>query len=116
MDSKRYLRLEKRAYLPSEDYGQEKTKMLGTDGEQFLDTIAHNIDIDPKQPHFQRKVEYSGFSPDTLRKLKRLLEDRGQCFLEDLDKQLAEEKSKTDVRHHSKVGIGVYYFQTESDV
>ncbi len=110
------LRLLQRAYLPRQSEA-EKLEVLGTDVGGLIDTIAHNLDSEPHEARFQRKVYYDNMPEEALPELRELSAKHGQALLETLDKWMAKhdrDATPTAAGTGRKcAGIGVFYFEDD---
>ncbi len=112
------IKLIKKAYIPSNNV-DEKIRILGTDVRDLINTIDHNIFIDPQEPYFQRKVSYNAIGKEALPFLRKKLNNRSQSCLEDLNQLLANYDSDTNPKIIKKgtqrIGVGIYYFEEKND-
>ena len=108
------LRLHAQAYVP-ESSKADKLHILGTDVGLLISTIDHNLNPDPIDPLFQRKVAYDNLPDEILPVFRKLSAKRAQNLLEKLDRWLAQ--SDRDVtptvkgKGRNRAGLGVYYFE-----
>ena len=108
------LRLLAQAYVP-ESSKADKLHILGTDVGLLISTIDHNLNPDPIDPLFQRKVAYDNLPDEILPEFRKLSAKRAQNLLEKLDRWLAQ--SDRDVtptikgKGRNRAGLGVYYFE-----
>jgi len=107
------IRLLERSYIPKT--GEiDKIGILGVDASDLIATIDHNI-RHPDIPFFQRKVCYDHLPLEVLPELKKKAADRGQAFLESMDRWMSarDRDVNPDVpgTGRSRAGIGIYYFQ-----
>jgi len=106
-----------RGYVPRGSTA-DKLSMLGTDVADLIDTIDHNIDRDPDQPRFQRKVQYDGIPVDLLPTFRRWSATFSQALLEKLDRWLAARDAAGSPigpdMPRARVGVGIYYFEQSS--
>jgi len=114
VDPKKRVRLVSDAFIPTVQEAT-KLKILGTDVELLISTIAYNIDPDTPQPFFQRKVYYDNLPQEVLADLRRMSGLSAQKLLDNLDRYFAI--NDRDVNPELKgtgrnvAGIGVYYFE-----
>ncbi len=110
------VRLVQRAYVPQLDIS-EKLKILGSDVSDLINTIDHNINDTPTA-HFQRKVCYNAIPQQLLPELKLRLADIAQQSLEQMNTLMCEHDSdcnKSLAKGDRRAGIGIYYFENETD-
>jgi hypothetical protein len=100
------------AYMPM-DTPLERLEILGTDANELISTIAHNISAQPSERVFQRKVSFSGLSDTDLEDFRRFSDAKSQSLLEAYDAWLADrvgQHTETDSRDEShSVSVGIYF-------
>lgn len=78
-------------------------------------TLAHNIDQERKGPsRFERMASNTNVSAKHVKAFHRMIEERGQEFLEDVDEWLSGHEVRPDTEKPEKavsLGVGVYLFQ-----
>jgi hypothetical protein len=109
------IRLLDRSYIPRT--GEvDKLGILGVDTSYLISTIDHNI-RQPDAPYFQRKVCYDNLPEEVLVDLKQVASERGQAFLEYLDRWMSERDRDVNPQvggsGRVRAGIGIYYFQED---
>jgi hypothetical protein len=107
------IRLLERSYVPKT--GEiDKIGILGVDASDLIATIDHNIHH-PGTQFFQRKVCYDNLPIEVLPELKKKAADRGQTFLESLDRWMSARDRDVNPgipgTGRKRAGIGIYYFQ-----
>ncbi|MDA1195085.1 MAG: DUF6502 family protein [Planctomycetota bacterium] len=108
------VRLLRRGYLPRRGEA-ERLQILGADVAGLIGTIRRNLDAEPDDAFFQRKVFYDNLAAGALPALRALSAREGQALLERLDAFMAEH----DLDVHPdpgeaggrRAGIGLYYFE-----
>jgi hypothetical protein len=112
------VRLTDRAYLPKSDESM-KLHILGVDTAFLIDTIEHNLNVEPQSPRFQRKVLYDNLPTEALPKFRRLSSQAAQGLLEKLDKWLSSHdrdvNPKAGGTGRNTAGVGIYYFEVQHD-
>ncbi len=112
-----FVYLVRHAYIPSED-PIENIHILGTDVEELIATIDHNLTHGSDQLRFQRKVSNLNMSPKHLKSFQQLSAKEAQWLLERLDSWLTEHEldpeSETDHKP-VKVCMGIYYYENPSE-
>ena len=105
------------AYIPSDDENG-MYELLGEDVSLLISTIKHNITNKKKKPRYQRKVSYDRINVKKLDEFRELVAKENQALLVKLNKWLAKhdmnKQTPTKNEESMKVGVGVYYFETES--
>jgi len=104
------LRLTSRGYVPGGDE-VDKLKILGTDVNDLIETIDHNLCCDDEDTRFQRKVAYINFPTEHLPKFRELNAELSQNQLEQLNRWLADHDEKNYQGPVSRVGVGIYQFE-----
>lgn len=104
--------LKERAYIPMAT-PVDKINILGTDVAELIGTIGHNIEVDPAQRFFQRKVSNTSVRPDALAKFRELSNSKSQELLEEYHAWLSSHQVDTDDSHDGDgvgyVAVGIYY-------
>ena len=103
------VRLLSHAYLPSED-PVEKLSILGTDTQQFIETINHNITAKPEDLRFQRKASNHRVAVGSIPEIKQFTQRKGQAFLEEFDLYLAQHESAGE--ETVELSVSVFYHET----
>lgn len=103
------VRLLSHAYLPSDD-PVEKLSILGTDTQQLIETINHNITAKPEDLHFQRKASNHKVPVSSISKIKQFTQRKGQAFLEEVDLYLSQHEPGDE----ETVELSVSVFYNES--
>lgn len=101
------------AYMPM-GTPLERLEILGTDANELIWTIAHNISADPGGRVFQRKVSFSGLTNDDLEDFRQFSNVKSQSLLEAYDAWLADRvgqhaNSSSDDEINF-VSVGIYFF------
>lgn len=115
-----HVRLLKPYYEPvSGKQEEEKLNILGIAAGDLLETISHNIRRDAGTPSFYQQEIYERFPSERLPALRRLLARHCDQFADRSDRVLlqqlkAEDESKGGTGT-KRVGVGVYYFETDWD-
>ena len=110
------IRLIQRAYLPKTDEAS-MLDILGTDVQALISTIDHNLRSRTQESFFQRKVAYDNLPVEIVQELRRLSSSRGQTWLEELDRWLAQHDRDINPSvggsGRIRAGVGIYYFEEE---
>ena len=105
------IRLLSHAYLPSDDPA-EKLTILGTDTQQLIETINHNITSAPEDLHFQRKASNPRIPADSIPAIKQFTQRKGQAFLEEVDLYLSQHESKSEDEESVELSISLFYHES----
>ncbi len=108
----RKVRLLSHAYLPSDD-PVEKLSILGTDTQQLIETINHNITAQPEDLRFQRKASNHKVPVASIPAIKQYTQRKGQAFLEEVDLYLAQHESGDE--ETVELSVSVFYHESAPD-
>ena len=112
VDDKANVRLLSHAYLPSDDPA-EKLAILGTDTQQLIETINHNITASPKDRHFQRKASNPRIAMKSIPAIRQFTQRKGQAFLEEVDLYLSQHESDDD--DAIELSVSLFYHESTPD-
>ena len=103
--------LTQRAYIPMQT-APDLLDILGTDVAELISTISHNINAEPEERRFQRKVSSALLRVDAVAEFLELVRTRSQQLLEEYDAWIAlhetgKDKNLTDAATY--VAVGIYY-------
>ncbi|MEK7322953.1 MAG: DUF6502 family protein [Pseudomonadota bacterium] len=108
------VKLLRRAYIPGGDEA-EKLPILGADVRDLISTIDHNLSMPPAEAWLQRAVVYDNLPEEYVRRLRLLVTQDGQDFLERWDKELARHdrdvNPSAEGSGRMRAVIGVYYLE-----
>jgi len=105
--------LVRNAYVPGSD-PEEIIRILGTDTNELINTIDHNLTADDASRWFQRKVSNPRVPTDALPAFKEFSRKRSQALLEELDTWHSQNKADDDTDTHY-VSLSVYYYEQDSE-
>ena len=108
----RKVRLLSHAYLPSDD-PTEKLSILGTDTQQLIETINHNITAAPEDLYFQRKASNHKVAVSSMPAIKQFIQRKGQAFLEEVDLYFSQHESEDE--ESVELSVSVYYHESTPD-
>lgn len=108
------IRLLSHAYLPSDD-PTEKLTILGTDTQQLIETINHNITSAPEDLRFQRKASNPRIPVDSIPAIKQFTQRKGQTFLEEVDLYLSQHESKSEDEETVELSVSLFYHESTPD-
>jgi len=103
--------LKERAYIPMST-PVDKINILGTDVAELIGTIGHNIEVDPTQRFFQRKVSNTAVTPEAMEKFRELSNLKSQQLLEEYHTWLSSNEVDADSEDSDRIGyvaVGIYY-------
>ncbi len=103
--------LKERAYIPMST-PVDKINILGTDVAELIGTIGHNLEVDPSQRFFQRKVSNRAVRVDEMGTFRELSTRKSQELLEDYHAWLSSHEVDENDGDSDQVGyvaVGIYY-------
>lgn len=101
------------AYLPSND-SSELIGILGTDTQELIQTINHNLSTEQNNKRFQRKVSTAKLDKKALPEFEQLANEKSQALLEELDHWLLQHEAKQN-KESQYVSLGVYFYKNDSN-
>lgn len=102
------------AYVPGND-STDVIDILGTDTNELIETIDHNLTCTESERRFQRKVSNSLVSESAAREFETYASNRSQALLEELDAWLSEHEIEKDGEDAKYISVGIYYFDKNPD-
>ncbi len=103
-----------RAYIPR-GIDAHKLNILGTDVQNLIATIDHNLKPETAEPLFQRKVSYDNLPDEVLPKFRKLFAKRAQALLESADQWLAQRDRDINPTvkgfGSNRAGFGIFFFE-----
>lgn len=112
------IRLVERGYLPRRGEA-DKLQILGSDVAGLVSTIRRNLDAEPDDAWFQRKVFADNLSVPALPRLRDLTAEQGQSLLETLARWMVDhdldEHPELEGPGGGRAGIGIYYFEESGE-
>ncbi|MEZ5449387.1 MAG: DUF6502 family protein [Thiolinea sp.] len=100
------------AYIPQGDE-QEKLAILGQDVSLLVQTIEHNLQAEPGQLRFQRKVRYDNLPAVAVAHFRQLAREKGMALLVELNDWLArhdrDHNAAVDGPERMSAGVGVLF-------
>lgn len=106
------VRLLSHAYLPSDD-PVEKLAILGTDTQQLVETINHNLTATQEDLHFQRKASNPRIPVNSIPAIKQFTQRKGQAFLEEVDLYLSQHESEEE--DTVELSVSLFYHESTPD-
>ena len=103
--------LKERAYIPMAT-PIDKINILGADVAELIGTIGHNLEAEPAQRFFQRKVSNTAVRPDAMEKFRELSNRKSQELLEEYHAWLSAHEVDADSDDPDQIGyvaVGIYY-------
>ncbi|MEE9318885.1 MAG: DUF6502 family protein [Granulosicoccus sp.] len=108
------VRLDSHGYIPQDDEF-EKIHVLATCTADLLGTGAHNLEHGDTNPRFQRQLVYSAVTDKTVEEFRIRSEAESTKLLRELNRLLSSSKKKSiESPGRKRIGLGIYYFETES--
>jgi len=106
------VRLIKQAYVPGND-SAEIIRILGTDTNELLNTIDHNLTAEEGEKRYQRKVSSAVLDQKNITEFKDLSRKQAQTLLEELDAWISQHEVTPDDDNARYVSVGIYYYEQE---
>ena len=108
-----HVHLVRNAYVPGND-PEEIIRILGSDTNELINTIDHNLTTEDASKWFQRKVSNPRVRADALDEFREFSRKRSQTLLEELDAWLSQNEAdeESDGRYAS---MNIYYFEKDTD-
>ncbi len=109
----------KKHYLPVQTPTQQLA-LFGTDVNELMQTIIHNLSSKHQERWFQRKVSNAQVSVDALAAFKQYAAEKSMALLEDYDEWLSKHEISNQAQQESDpqgeaaayVTVGIYYLET----
>jgi hypothetical protein len=110
------IRLTARAYVPQA--GEvDKLAILGVDVPDLISCIDHNLQSEPADAFFQRKVSYDNLPREAGPELRALAAERAQRLLEELDGWMSARDRDANPSAagtgRKRAVLGVYYYEED---
>lgn len=106
-----HIYLRERAYIPMST-PVDKINILGTDVAELIATIGHNLEADPDQRFFQRKVSNTAVSAAAVSEFRKLSNQKSQELLEEYHAWLSSHEDDGNAADADQIGyiaVGIYY-------
>jgi hypothetical protein len=103
--------LKERAYIPMAT-PIDKIDILGADVAELIATIGHNLEVEPTQRFFQRKVSNTAVRADAVEKFRELSNRKSQELLEEYHAWLSAHEVDENPDSTEQIGyvaVGIYY-------
>ena len=107
------VQLIKHAYVPGKD-SAEIIRILGTDTNELINTIDHNLTADEADKRYQRKVSSAVLDQRSIKQFKELSKKQSQALLEEFDSWLSKHEVAPDDDNARYVSMGIYYYEQEN--
>lgn len=106
------IHLIKHAYVPGND-STEILNILGTDTNELINTIDHNLTCGSGDRYFQRKVSNYNLKLEAIPEFRKYLRTHSQALLENLDGWLSQNESKNGESDSRYVSLAVFYHEQD---
>jgi hypothetical protein len=106
------IQLIKHAYVPGKD-SAEIIRILGTDTNELINTIDHNLTAQDTDKRYQRKVSTAMLNQDAVKQFKELSSKQSQALLEEFDAWISQNEVDPDDDNARYVSLGIYYYENE---
>ncbi len=110
------IRLTTRAYVPT--HGKiDKIGILGIDVADLIACIDHNLQAEPQDTFFQRKVSYDNLPSESTAEIRAKANKLAQKTLERLDDLMSRHDRDTNSdgagTGRKRVSLGIYYYEDD---
>ncbi len=109
-----FVHLVKHAYVPGND-SEEILNILGTDTNELINTIDHNLTCEEDERYFQRKVSMQGVDAKALPEFKQYVRKHSQALLENFDSWLSEHQTDSEDADTRYVSLAIFYYEQDPD-
>ena len=106
------VQLIKHAYVPGKD-STEIIRILGTDTNELINTIDHNLTAQETDKRYQRKVSTAMLDKNAIEEFKNISKKQSQALLEKLDAWISQHEVNPDDDNARYVSLGIYYYEQE---
>jgi len=101
------------AYVPGND-SSEIINILGTDTNELIESIDHNLTCDENKRRYQRKVSSTVVKASAVNEFHAYASKRSQVLLEELDTWLSQHEIDSQEDDAKYVSLGIYYYESTS--
>jgi hypothetical protein len=101
------------AYVPGND-PSDLIDILGTDSNELMNTVIHNMSCDKSARRFQRKVSTGHLDTAHVDAFHKYASRRSQALLEELDNWLSEHEADNEA-DSLYVSLGIYFYRDDSE-
>lgn len=111
------VKLSHHAYIPDQSES-ETVDIIATCASDLLNTAVFNIENDKDNARFQRQVVYHRIPISIAKKFEQYSRKKNLSILLDYNRWLAKHTSSNGQRADEptrRIGVGIYYFESESD-
>lgn len=98
------------AYVPGDD-SIDILNILGSDCNELINTIDHNLTCQAHERRFQRKVSTSQLPHEFIEPFHRYAHKRSQALLEDFDNWLSQREIQPNDKDSQYVSLGIYFYE-----
>jgi hypothetical protein len=93
----------------------EKIGIMGVDVGELISTIDHNMLLSTSEAFLQRKTSYDNIPEDAMPKLRKLIHQKGEKFIEAVDKLLSQYDRDINPEvagtGRKRAGLAIYYIE-----
>lgn len=100
------------AYVPGND-PSDVINILGTDANELMNTVIHNMSCDKAQRRFQRKVSTKQLASAHVDAFQKYAGRRSQALLEEMDNWLSDHENQAE-EESRYVSLGIYFYQEDA--
>lgn len=103
------------AYVPGND-SSEVIHVLGTDTNELIETIDHNLTCAENKRRYQRKVSNAHVKASAVNEFQDFANKRAQALLEELDTWLSQHEITTQDDEAKYISLGIYHFENSIEI
>lgn len=116
VDAQNRVHLHRQAFIPAGDFDQ-KTFFFGKNLHDHMAAAAENL-VSDRPPHFERSVYYNNLCPESVAKLRAIVDDEAMTLLKRVNHEACELQRRDAGRAQAKkrFNLGVYFYtETQQD-
>lgn len=116
LDTEDRVHLHRHAYIPAQDF-EEKAFFFGRNLHDHLAAAAQNLGSE-KPPHFERSVYYNNLRPESVARLRAVVDEHAMALLKQLNRKARElqRHDAGDAEAKERFTLGVYFYtETKQD-
>ena len=116
LDGNDRVHLQRQAFIPAEDF-EQKAFFFGKNLHDHVAAAAHNLGGDTP-PHFERSVYYNNLRPESVAKLRAIVDVEAMTLLKQLNRKARElqKRDSGDAQANERFTLGVYFYtETQQD-
>lgn len=116
LDAQNRVHLQRQAFIPAGDF-EQKTFFFGKNLHDHMAAAAQNL-ISDSPPHFERSVYYNNLCPESVAKLRAIVDEEAMALLKRVNHKACElqRHDAVDAQAKERFNLGVYFYtETQQD-